>query len=158
MKHIKLFENFNLEDILYQINLICDRDNYHNPQIRTSNKSYNEEFITYLWEIAEIKRIDALGGTESKSGFRRYDISNKVNFEDIIHMAPTGIATGIKIVKYPMAKMLDYETWSGGYIEGFIRMDSDDRRFGEYFIWTYIKMDRLKDIIEKFSDKLNLDF
>ena len=158
MKHIKLLENFNLEDILYQINLQCDRDKYHNPQIRTSNKSYNEEFITYLWEISEIKRIDALGGTESKSGFRRYGISDKVNFEDIIHMAPTGISTGIKIVKYPMAKMLDYETWTGGYIEGFIRMDSDDRRFGEYFIWTYIKMDRLKDIVEKFRDKLNLDF
>jgi hypothetical protein len=156
MKHIKLLENFNLEDILYQINLQCDRDKYHNPQIRTSNKSYNEEFITYLWEIAEIKRIDALGGTESKSGFRRYDISNKVNFEDIIHMAPTGISTGIKIVKYPMAKMLDYETWTGGYIEGFIRMDSDDRRFGEYFIWTYIKMDKLRDILEKFGDKLKL--
>lgn len=156
MKHIKLLENFNLEDILYQINLQCDRDKYHNPQIRTSNKSYNEEFIIYLWEIAEIKRIDALGGTESKSGFRRYDISNKVNFEDIIHMAPTGISTGIKIVKYPMAKMLDYETWTGGYIEGFIRMDSDDRRFGEYFIWTYIKMDKLRDILEKFGDKLKL--
>ena len=147
-----------MEDILYQINLICDRDKYHNPQIRTSNKSYNEEFITYLWEIAEIKRIDALGGTESKSGIRRYDISDKVNFEDIIHMSPTGISTGIKIVKYPMFKMLDYETWPGGYIEGFIRMDSDDRRFGEYFIWTYIKMYRLKDIIEKFQNKLNLYF
>jgi hypothetical protein len=156
MKHIKLLENFNLEDILYQINLQCDRDKYHNPQIRTSNKSYNEEFIIYLWEIAEIKRIDALGGTEAKSGFRRYDISDKVNFEDIIHMASTGISTGIKIVKYPMAKMLDYETWPGGYIEGFIRMDSDDRRFGEYFIWTYIKMDKLRDILEKFGDKLKL--
>ena len=156
MKHIKLLENFNLEDILYQINLQCDRDKYHNPQIRTSNKSYNEEFIIFLWEISEIKRIDALGGTEAKSGFRRYDISDKVNFEDIIHMASTGISTGIKIVKYPMAKMLDYETWPGGYIEGFIRMDSDDRRFGEYFIWTYIKMDKLRDILEKFGDKLKL--
>jgi hypothetical protein len=156
MKHIKLLENFNLEDILYQINLQCDRDKYHNPQIRTSNKSYNEEFIIYLWEISEIRRIDALGGTEAKSGFRRYDISDKVNFEDIIHMASTGISTGIKIVKYPMAKMLDYETWPGGYIEGFIRMDSDDRRFGEYFIWTYIKMDKLRDILEKFGDKLKL--
>ena len=158
MYHIKLFENFNFDDILNHINLQCDIDKYQQPQIRTSNKSYNEEFITYLWEIAEIKRIDALGGTESKSGFRRYDISDKVNFEDIIHMAPTGIATGIKIVKYPMGKMLDYETWPGGYIEGFIRMDSDDPRFGEYFIWTYIKMDRLKDIVVKFRDKLNLDF
>jgi hypothetical protein len=73
-------------------------------------------------------------------------------------MAPTGIAAGIKIVKYPLSSWTEYDQWPGGYIEGFIRMDSDDKRFGEYFIWTYIKMDKLENIINRFEDKLNLLF
>jgi hypothetical protein len=157
MKRIKIFESFNIDQIIKKINAECEVDKYQHPQIRTKDKSFNKEFITYLWSIAEIKRIDALGGKESKSGFRRYNISHLVNFQDIIHMAPTGIASGIKIVKYPIGRIMDYEMWEGGYIEGFIRMDSDDPRFGEYFIWTYMEMDKLSDIIEKFQDKLNFN-
>jgi len=71
-------------------------------------------------------------------------------------MAPTGIACGIKVVKYPIGTLMEYQQWPGGYIEGFIRMDSDDPRFGEYFVWTYIKMQRLQDILEKFEGKLEI--
>jgi hypothetical protein len=156
MKRIKLFENFNPDDLLMRINFQSERDRYHSPQLNTIDNSVNAEFITYLWSIADIKRIDALGGTESKSGMRRYDISDLVEFEDIIHMAPTGLAAGIKVTKYPLSKLMYYDRWENGYIEGFIRMDSDNPRFGEYFIWTYIKMDKLKDILEKFGDKLQL--
>jgi hypothetical protein len=158
MKHIKLFDNFNTNDILMKINWESEKDRYQSPQIRTNKSEYNEEFIKYLWEIADIKRIDALGGTEAKDGMRRYNISDLVSFEDVIHMAPTGIAAGIKITKYPLSSWTEYDQWPGGYIEGFIRMDSDDKRFGEYFIWTYIKMDKLENIINKFEDKLNLLF
>lgn len=156
MKRIKLFENFNPDDLLMRINWQSERDRYHSPQLNTIDNSVNAEFITYLWDIADIKRIDALGGTESKDPWRRYDISDLVKIEDIIHMAPTGLAAGIKVTKYPLSKIMSYDRWENGYIEGFIRMDSDDSRFGEYFIWTYIKMDKLRDILEKFGDKLEL--
>ena len=156
MKRIKLYENFNPDDLLMRINFESESDRYHSPQLNTTDNSINQEFITYLWNIADIKYIDALGGTEAKNHFRRYNISDLVEFKDIIHMAPAGLAAGIKVTKYPLSKIMDYDMWPGGYIEGFIRMNSDDSRFGEYFVWTYIKIDKLKDILEKFGDKLRL--
>jgi hypothetical protein len=154
---IKLFENFNkVDQILIEIDRKADYDKYQHPQINIEDSNYYRDFITYLCNIADHKRIDALGGTESKSGMRRYDISDKVDFSEIIHMAPTGIAAGIKVVKYPISRWTFWDQWEGGYIEGFIRMDSDDPRFGEYFIWTYIKPEKLREILEKFGDKLKL--
>lgn len=38
----------------------------------------------------------------------------------------------------------------GGFIEGFVCFSRDP----EYFIWTYIKMDKLESILEKFKDNL----
>ena len=131
-------------------------DRYQTPQLNTTDKRFNEEFTRFLWEIAEVKNIDALGGTEAKPGMRRYSIDELVDFEDIVHMAPTGIACGIKVCKYPMGSYMEYQTWPGGYIEGFIRMDSDNPRFGEYFVWTFIRMEKLKDILEKFDGKIRL--
>ena len=156
MRRIKLFENFNPDELLMRVNYQSESDRYQSPQLNTTDNSVNGEFITYLWNIADIKRIDALGGTESKSNLRRYNISDLVQFEDVIVMAPTGLSAGIKVTKYPFTKIMDYDRWPGGYIQGFIRMDSNDPRFGEYFIWTYIKMDKLRDILEKFGDKLKL--
>ena len=155
---IKLFEDFNsdVDNMILEIDKECEMDKYQQPQVRVTNPNVFGEFMSYLWEIAEYSRIDALGGTEAKSGIRRYDISDKVNFEDIIHMAPTGIGSGIKIVKYPLSRWMEWDEWPGGYIEGFIRMKSDDPRFGEYFIWTYIRPEKLRDILEKFIDTLEL--
>lgn len=154
MKKIKLFENFNNSRLLDEINSISDK--YDVPMLDTIDNSINRDFISYLWNIADIKHIDALGGTESKDSIRRYSISHLVEFDEIIHMADTGIGAGIKIVKTPLSRFSDYELWPGGYIEGFIRMDSDDSRFSEYFIWAYIRMEKLPEIIEKYGHKLRL--
>jgi hypothetical protein len=155
---IKRYDGFR-ESVDYTFALInaeADTDRYQTPQLNTISNDYNEEFTKYLWEIAEIRRIDSIGGTEAKPGMRRYSIDELVEFEDIIHMASTGIVCGIKVCKYPMGSFMEYQTWSGGYIEGFIRMDSDDERFGEYFIWTYIRMEKLRGILEKFDGKIKL--
>lgn len=153
---IKIFENFNgeIDDTIERINKLADYRDY-DPQLRITEPKYFGEFITLLWEISEYRMIDALGGTESRS-FRRYDISDKVEFSDIIHMAPTGLVAGIKIIKYPVSRLMEWDLWPGGYIEGLIRMRSDDPRFGEYFIWCYIKPEKLRYILEKFGDKLEL--
>lgn len=155
---IKRYDQFkeSAEETFALVNFQADVDRYQTPQINTVDKKYNEEFTRFLWEIAEIKSIDSIGGTEAKPGLRRYSIDDLVDLEDIVHMAPTGIACGIKVCKYPMGSYMEYQTWPGGYIEGFIRMDSDDPRFGEYFVWTYIRMDRLREILEKFDGKIRL--
>ena len=154
-KYSKFLESSS-QDMIKEIEAECAADRYSQPQINTTDNSTNAELTSYLWDIAEEKYIDAIGGTEAPSGMRRYGISEKVGIEDIIHMAPTGIACGIKVVKNPMGSYMRYQTWPGGYIEGFIRMDSDDPRFGEYFVWTYIKMDRLAEILERFEGKLRI--
>ena len=155
---IKNYDGFreSVDYTLALVNAEADMDRYQTPQMNTVKEEYNEEFLRYLWEIAEIRRIDSIGGTEAEPGMRRYCIDGKVDFEDLVHMAPTAIACGIKVCKYPMGSYMEYQTWPGGYIEGFIRMDSDDPRFGEYIVWTYIKMDKLRDIIEKFENKIKL--
>ena len=155
---IKNYDGFreSVDYTLALVNAEADMDRYQTPQMNTVKEEYNEEFLRYLWEIAEIRRIDSIGGTGAEPGMRRYCIDGKVDFEDVVHMAPTAIACGIKVCKYPMGSYMEYQTWPGGYIEGFIRMDSDDPRFGEYIVWTYIKMDKLRDIIEKFENKIKL--
>lgn len=63
------FDAFNM---MKEIEKMCEIDRYQNPQIETLDNSYNEEFTKYLWEIADIKDIHALGGTEAIEGMRRY--------------------------------------------------------------------------------------
>lgn len=156
--NIKRYNVFreSVEYTLALINHQADMDRYQTPQLNTIKKEYNEEFIRFLWDIAEIKNIDSIGGTEAKPGLRRYSIDGLVEFEDIVHMASTGIVCGIKVCKYPMGSYMEYQKWPGGYIEGFIRMDSDNPKFGEYFVWTYIRMDKLIDILQKFDGKIRL--
>lgn len=154
-KYSKFLES-NALRVAKEIDMETAADRYYQPQLNTVDNSYNEGLLRYLWDIAEIRQIDAIGGTEAPSGVRRYSINGKVEFEDIIHMAPTGLACGIKVVKYPIGTLMDYQNWPGGYIEGFVRMKSDDLRFGEYFIWTYIRMTKLMDILERFDGKIEL--
>ena len=155
---IKRYDGFreSADYTLAMVNQMAEFDRYQTPQLNTVDKKYNEELTRFLWEIADVKRIDAIGGTEAKPGMRRYSIDELVDFEDVVRMAPTGIACGIKVCKYPMGSYMEYQTWPGGYIEGFIRMDSDDQRFGEYFVWTYVKMDKLREILERFEGKIRL--
>lgn len=120
-------------------------------QIDITDKNMNEPFLRRLHELAEITRIDALGGSKAPDNFRRYEVDKK--FEDVIQHAHTGIKTGIKVCHRPMMKFREWEQWPDGYIEGFTRMDGD-KEHHEYFIWTYIKMENLHTILEEFKDEL----
>jgi hypothetical protein len=90
---IKRYEGFreSADYTLALVNAEADMDRYQTPQLNTVKNEYNEEFLRYLWKIAEIGRIDSIGGTEAESGMRRYSIDGKVDFEDVVHMASTGI-------------------------------------------------------------------
>lgn len=165
------------EQIMSRIESNTDR--YRHIQVITNSPGDNEALQRYLWENSEMatRCIDALGGTAEPDGYRRYSLLSSpefeylkglsgeekkseiekaldAKFEEIIHMAPTAIGCGIKVVKNPIGRLMNYEQWPGGYIEGYIRMDSDDPRYGEYFVWTYLRMEMLGPILERFEGKL----
>jgi hypothetical protein len=153
---MRLTNYLSIDDVIKDINYISDLDRYQQMQIITIDETSNIQFMEYLNSISEFTYIDAIGGKSSPQSFRRYNINNEVSFKEVIHMAPTGIKCGIKIVKYPLSKLTNWDKWEGGYIEGFIRMDSDDNRWNEIFIWEYIKMDKLKGILTKFQSELEI--
>lgn len=121
---------------------------YHSQQIEIFDKDIKGEFLQYLQDLSEISRIDKL---DCSISYARKKID--LELKDIIHQAHTSIGCGIKVVMYPMFTLSEYEKWEGGYIEGFARMDSDEKEV-EWFHWTYIRMEHLQNILEKFKDDL----
>ena len=126
---------------------------YYRPQFDIECKTDYADFLRYCEQFSEYTQVDGLGGKLGESSFRRYPIPDK-KLEDVIHMSETGIKCGIQITPKPIGKIHEWDSWEGGYIEGFIRMDADDGQSNEWFVWQYIKMDYLEDIVEEFNDKL----
>lgn len=124
-------------------------------QIETDNKEAIEPFLRRLNDLAEVTRIDALGGRKAESGWRRFKVD--LSFEDVIGYCQTGVRCGIKTYHYPMGKFDDWEKWEGGYIEGFVRMDGNED-YSELFIWTYIRMEHLATILEEFKNDLEYHY
>ena len=60
------------------------------------------------------------------------------------------MSVGIKIVHHPIMPTRDWDTWESGYIEGFVRTSVNDEP--DYFIWTYIRMEHLQSILEKYQE------
>lgn len=120
--------------------------NPHHPiQLEVIDKQDYTEFLTFCHNLAEIEHIDELSGWSRKRSGKK--------FEDIIHKAPTGLKTGMKINHFPQYRMDEWEKWPDGYIQGYIRMDSDVKG-NELFIWQYIRMNHLEEILTKFQGKL----
>ena len=122
--------------------------NPHHPiQIEVIEKSEYKEFLEFCHQLAEYEFIDELSG-----GFSRKR-SNTLKFKDVINNSPTGLKCGMKVNHFPQWKIEEFEKWSDGYIQAFIRMDSNVKG-NEWFIWQYIRMNHLEEILTKFQDKL----
>ena len=120
--------------------------NQHHPiQIEVINPEDYQEFLTFCHNLAEIEQIDELSGWSRKRSDKK--------FEDVIHKAPTGLKTGMKINHFPQYRIDEWEKWPDGYIQSYIRMDSDVKG-NEWFIWQYIRMSHLEEILNKFQGKL----
>jgi hypothetical protein len=119
---------------------------HHQLQIEVINKEDNSEFLTFCHSIAEIEFVDELSGFQRKR-------SNTLKFEDVIGKAPTGIKCGMKVNHFPQYKIDNWEKWEDGYIQVYIRMDSNVKG-NEWFIWQYIRMKHLPEILNQFQDKL----
>jgi hypothetical protein len=103
--------------------------------------------VEYLISLSEISRIDELDCTKSWC--------RQVSDKDLDYVLPiltddNTLKAGLKIDYKPKFKHSDWNSWKEGFIEGFVRFSRDP----EYFIWTYIKMDKLESILEKFKDNL----
>jgi hypothetical protein len=123
--------------------------NLHHPvQVDVINEKDYREFLTFCHALAEYEFIDELSG----GGARKR--SSTLKFEDVIHKSDTGIRCGMKINHFPQYRMDIWETWQGGYIECFIRMDSETKG-NEWFIWQYIRMNHLETILKRFPTRLS---
>jgi hypothetical protein len=140
---------------------------YSNSQLEVVDRKKNGDFLStferMVYEYTEdtgedpyvrgLLRVDALGG---ESEYRRYPIDKKLS--DVIHMAHTGIACGIKVVIEPVISVSEWEKWEGGYIEAFVRMDTDKKTRSEtgqseWFFWGYLPVSYLGELLESFDLK-----
>lgn len=138
-------------DVPATIQYTMDFEVKHNNlvQMNINDSTMNEEFLRYMEGLSEITRVDELGGGGlDQSSFQRR-LSDKT-FEDVIIYAKDGMSCGIKVSHDPYMKINDYQKWEGGYIECFIRMCEDV----DYFIWQYVRMEHLSDILTNYGKYL----
>lgn len=142
MKIIQL-KNYSVDKILTIIDQNTNLYGY-TPQIETIDSKFNKEFTKYLVSISEYHIVDQL------KGIKRESVNLKIS--EIEHLFNNGISCGIKVEPEPRMRVSEYEMWDDGYIEGFIRTMGEI----DFFVWSYIKMDKLKTIIEQYKDKLQM--
>lgn len=131
---------------LFDYSIAYQAMNPHHPiQVETIDPSINEEFMDYCHNLCEIEKVEELSGWARKP--------SSLKFEDVISKAPTAIKCGMKINHFPQWKIDDWEKWENGYIQVYIRMDSDVKG-NEWFVWQYIRMNHLDTILNQFVDRL----
>lgn len=145
---MKELKNINVNDFIKNINIKSDLNNYYSPQIEIIENDKMSDFLLFCDKISEYSFIDQIGGIDD---IIRYRVDKKL--KDVIHKSHTSIGCGIKIVKYPLSRLNNWDKWENGYIEGFARMDSDDKNI-EWVVWQYIKMDKLEIILNEFKKHL----
>ncbi|MCA9748637.1 MAG: hypothetical protein KC414_05990 [Romboutsia sp.] len=122
-------------------------DLFHPVQVDLFGNTLVKEFVEYLLFVADIHRIDEL---DCKTSFRRTESEKTLDFILPLLNKKNTLKAGIKINHLPKYHHLEWELWENGFIEGFVCFDRDP----EYFIWTYIKMEHLPSILNKFKDNL----
>jgi hypothetical protein len=153
-----------MEEVIERIRKNLLYNKYFNVQMDIQGKKKNGEFLLRFEELViefcdgdpyerGLVRIDALGGS-GESAYRRYPIDKKLS--DVVHMSHTGIACGIKIVLNPITTLHEWDRWEDGYIEGFIRMDSDEETRkstgqDEWFFWGYLPVSYLERLLGGFE-------
>ena len=118
---------------------------YHSIQIDIADTENDQEFMRYLVSISEIIIPEELTSmSRTRTNLTVEEILDKINAKD-------SLKSGIKINHKPFIKLSEYENWEGGYIEGFVRIHKKNEP--DYFIWTYTRMNKLEEILEKYWDK-----
>ena len=135
-----------IEEVIYYSKSYQTLNPHHPIQIEVINPSDYTDFITFCHNLAEIEHIDELSGWSRKR-------SERLKFEDVIHKVPSAIKAGMKINHFTQYRIDEWEKWPDGYIQTYIRMDSDVKG-NEWFIWQYIQMSNLENILNEFQGRL----
>jgi len=135
----------NIHKTLQTIDIRTTIDNHDNPMFHFGgNAQEMRSFVRYCVDNAEHYRVDIL------TGFQRE--RTEMSLSEVLDKVEDKSHTGLKVVAHPIFDIHDHDRWEGGYIEGCLRtMTSPD-----YFVWTYIKMYKLKVILADYQDKLRL--
>ena len=134
-----------IDKTLQTIDIRTTINQYDNPQLNfEGNAQEMRYFVRRCVDYAEYYHVDILTGFQrERIGMILSDVLDHVTDESMV---------GIKVVAHPIFDIHEHDRWEGGYIEGCLRtMTTTD-----YFVWTYIKMDRLKLILADYKDKLTL--
>lgn len=97
--------------------------NGNHCQFKLTDKSKSTQFVQYLNTLSQHTFIDALGGDKAPSSMRRYRVTD-LSFDEAVQgikISSCVMGAGIKTVYTPFIKSSPWETWDGGYIEGYIR-------------------------------------
>lgn len=132
---IKDVENFIANTVVWETK------NHQSVQTDIECPELNREFIEFLYPKAKFVFIDELGG------FHR--VRSEKTYEEVIERVDENSnKAGIKVCHAPTMKLHEWEDWDTGYIEGFVRTSES------YFIWLYIPMEHLEEIIETYKNCL----
>tara|TARA_R110000772_G_scaffold2410_2_gene8419 strand:- start:40060 stop:40890 length:831 start_codon:yes stop_codon:yes gene_type:complete len=133
----------NIDSVEKTIQYTMDHNNmnpYHPVQINIKDTSKNEEFLRFCEKYSEFTNLEEIKGYNRSS-------SDK-DFEYIVSRSNGGVC-GIKVNHSPQWKINEWEKWDDGYIENFVRTEED------YFIWQYIPMKYLNEILTRFQNNLS---
>ena len=137
----------NEEEFIEYSKKLQDENIYRSAQVDLYGKDKELGFTEYLISLADIHRVDILDGNKSIRR-QRTDMDAK----DVLPIMSDSnvLKSGIKIFHKTPFKYDEWSDWDGGCIEGFTCFSRDPK----YFIWTYIRMEHLEDMLNKFKDSL----
>lgn len=145
-----LFHNMNKTQQIIKKSYEVSSDPYRSLQIDLKYNHLAREFMEHLISLADIVLRDELRSVHRTSTDKSVEwILNKIDHEDDL------IPPGIKIVHNSRFTMAAYQQWEDGYIEGFLRIFGGLKN-PDYFIWTYIRIKHLEEVIEKWKDHFDL--
>lgn len=120
---------------------------YNSIQVDIADSKNDQEFIRYLVSISEIVIPEELiFMSRTPTNLTVEEILDKIT-------AKNSLKSGIEINHKPFMKLSEHTNWEGGYIEGFVRIHKKNEP--SYFIWTYTRMNKLEEILEKYWDKFH---
>lgn len=138
----------NIDDFLDYTKSYQKIHTLHSIQCDINDRKQHKDFISYLCNISDYIYTDEI---DIYSSFRR--VKSDLGHEELINKitSENSDKCGIKINNTPYFSMFEWETWENGYVEGFISIKEKRKN---YFIWTYVKMIHIKEILNKWKDYL----
>lgn len=122
------------------IELSHTKERYYPLQIDIKS-SEGVNFARWVCERAEVLHIQKMN-----PNLRREDWN--VSYDTLLKRHTDILKASFKITHLPICELMSYEKWEGGYIECFY-CSKDDK-----FIFAYLRMEHLTDLLTKFHPYL----